>query len=484
MALPWGVLSLRGPDRLSFLHGLGSNGFPSTSEGGLVGTARYTSFTTAHGVLQAYVRCLVTEDDVKLVCEGNSLSSLAAYLDSRIFPSDDVRVVDETERSAIALLCLCAPPRQRNDPGGGDALQLMPPGDARRSDVAFAVDAGAGVGAVTSYSLSADGELGAPAAVAASVLCVRQHAKSSPGCGEEQGLGALLEVALPSLLPQADVDVEVWSIEEAAATVAVYDQLRAASGRVTERDWQAQNVTALEAGLMHAIDFRKGCFVGQEAIARALASARRNADGTAAAVRRRVARLVVETTAGGPRPSARDALVDADGDSVGAVLTVTDAAAAAALLRPAGRYSVRGGAAARVGTLAPPAPGPAPPALVRIFGGAEATPGAVHCLGLVKTSFAVADATAAVAEEEVLYVRPAGNPSRRLRVATVAAAPYPTYHTAYSPAPPVEKIQAAAPGGDADADAVARRAAEEAARKEAKLAEMAKKIAALKKRPA
>jgi folate-binding protein YgfZ len=475
---------------------LGSNGFPSASAD-LVGTARYTSFTTAHGVLQAYVRCLVTDDDVKLVCEGSTLASLAAYLDSRIFPSDNVRVADETARSAVALHVLCAPSGPPRHPADGALMAL---GDARRSDVAFvtatatATATAAGGEVVTSYTLPADGEVGATTAVAAALLSLRQL--PAEGNGEGLGLAASLGAALPSLLRQAagtgaddgDTEVDVWAVEEPAAATAIYDQLRAASGRLTDQDWRAHNVTALEAGLMHAIDFRKGCFVGQEAISRALASARRNADGTAAAVRRRVARLVVEATGdGGPRPATGDVLVDADGDAVGAVLTVTDAEAAAALLRPEGRYRVRGGAAERVGAVGP-APGPA---LAGAFGTAAAAPGTVQCLGLVKTVFAVADPSSAdptTAPGAALYVQPASDPSTRLRVAAVAAAPYPTYNPMYSPAPPVEKKAqiAGAPGsGDAaDADAVAKKAAEEAARKEAKLAEMAKKVAALKKRSA
>lgn len=465
--LPWGVLSVRGPDRLSFLHGLGTNAFTTAG----VGFTRYTSFLTAHGKLLSYVRCLVTKDDVKIICESNTLNSLLEYINSRIFPFDQVQVLDESSMSSLNALLLFGqqalsspskPGQNKTDEG------LFAPDDSRRNDVKYDVEE-VGNSGIFVYKLPALTEMGnlpGQRPPLASLLCLMQsttcsikndddmNSGSTNSNGGNLGVAAAVQASLPSLLcdrrfgwhdaPNADTAtatcavsaVDVWTVDGAAAASAVYDQLRIHTGRVVERDWLDHNITALEAGLMHTIDFRKGCFVGQEAISKALASVRRNADGSAATVRRRVARLRVASSTSISSSAAvavGDEVVDEDGDVVGVVLSVADGAALSSALRPMAQYRVQRCDSATVEIIDTlPASMPTVPGLL-------GTADADSCLALLKTSYVVVDDSTHPPER--LRIRPRGGDSPQYTsVVEVTGAPYPTYNTAYSPAPPVEKV--------------------------------------------
>ena len=196
--LPWGVLSVRGPDRLSFLHGLGTNGFTTSA----IGTTRYTSFSSAHGKLYSCVRCLVTSDDIKIICESDTVLSLFKYLNSRIFPSDQVDVIDETNISAVSLLCLFAtattptpsllPPPMMQQQQQQKPLLILEQEDSRRSDVRYDFQQIPAVGTSSSpdssnsgttgahdiidvYHLPSISELGRESSCLASLLCLMQQ---------------------------------------------------------------------------------------------------------------------------------------------------------------------------------------------------------------------------------------------------------------------------------------------------------------------
>ena len=472
--LPWGVLSVRGPDRLSFLHGLGTNAFTT----GDVGFTRYTSFLTAHGKLLSYVRCLVTKDDVKIICESTTLNSLLEYINSRIFPFDQVQVLDESGMSSLSALLLfdqqavnsqSNPEQNKTDEG------LLAPDDTRRNDVKYDVEdvEDSGIFVYKLPALTEMGNLRGQRPPLASLLCLmqsttcnskidndRNDGSNTNSNGGDLGIAAAVRASLPSLLcdrrfgrhdtPIADTaaatcavsSVDVWTVDNAAAASVVYDQLRIHTGRVVERDWLDHNITALEAGLMHTIDFRKGCFVGQEAVSKALASARRNADGSAATVRRRIARLRVSSStsiSSSVAVTVGDEVVDEDGDVVGVVLSVADGASLSSALRPMAQYRVQRGDSTTVeivDTL--PASMSAGPGLL----GTQGTADADSCLALLKTSYVVVDDSTHPPGQ--LRIRPRGGDSLLYAaVAEVTGAPYPTYNTAYSPAPPVEKVMPA-----------------------------------------
>ena len=64
-------------------------------------------------------------------------------------------------------------------------------------------------------------------------------------------------------------------------------------------------MTALECGLMHALHFRKGCFVGQESIGKTVSMAN--------AVRRRLCAVTIQPSDGSLLTAAGDLIVDGDG---------------------------------------------------------------------------------------------------------------------------------------------------------------------------
>jgi hypothetical protein len=117
----WGVISVSGPDRLSFLHGMATADFESASEGSYC----RTNFLDNKGRLVCHNLCFLTAFDVKIICEPDSALRLQTYLDSLIFPMDRVKVKDESRafdlvsNSPIYFIYLaCADPhanRLKND---------------------------------------------------------------------------------------------------------------------------------------------------------------------------------------------------------------------------------------------------------------------------------------------------------------------------------------------------------------------------------
>jgi len=95
----WGVISVRGADRLRFLHSLGTNAF----EGAPLGTVVYNCFLNGKGKLLDYTRGLVLRDDVKVLSSPSAKDALLALLHRSVFPIDRVELVDESQSWLLLL---------------------------------------------------------------------------------------------------------------------------------------------------------------------------------------------------------------------------------------------------------------------------------------------------------------------------------------------------------------------------------------------
>ncbi|MEQ9520027.1 MAG: folate-binding protein [Parvibaculum sp.] len=115
-----------------------------------------------------------------------------------------------------------------------------------------------------------------------SVAGVWQNADDGTGsAGEAIALPAIadayafIDPRLPALghrflLPAANAEAALASLTGNATTAADYDLFRLQLGVPDAEDLQSERTFPMEAGLdlLHAIDFHKGCFVGQEVTSR------------------------------------------------------------------------------------------------------------------------------------------------------------------------------------------------------------------------
>lgn len=291
----WGVVSVKGDHRLRLLHGIASQSFESANVGG----AFSTCFLDATGRVLHYARALVTESDVKLVCEADAAPVLCAFIDRVIFPADKASVVDESAWSRVCLMV------------GPDTLQEslpikcadFPAGTDLHSDrqPAFqSINLGIGVQAlvVPGNDLTAPG---APAELGGHTVLLQQSSPDSNSNSKTKPA-----VAFSPTVPTGDV--------------SDWHRLRTQTGRFSLAEARALNATALELGLMHALHFQKGCYAGQEAVSKAVAM-------------RSVRRRLVGLQSQGGELEVGDGLLDSEGEACGTVSSSCEGGAGLGLLK-------------------------------------------------------------------------------------------------------------------------------------------------------
>ena len=263
--LEFGLVSVRGPDRLRLLHGLGTQSF----EDAKVGDVFSTCFLDASGKVLDHVRCWVTESDVKLLCETDS-SELSAFLQRFIFPFDRVEVVDETAMSSVSLLF--GPALTSETLEKWLAVPEATLRDANLAQKAVVLDCG-------SVLLPGNDLVPAPSEKP------EKGATSTDRVGELQGFTILGPVGNP--LPSPHFQCERLG---GSAALAKWHELRRSTGRPSvAQDARPFNASALELGLMHTMHFRKGCYVGNEVVSKQVATK---------AVRRRLVGLLPSSLQG------------------------------------------------------------------------------------------------------------------------------------------------------------------------------------------
>jgi tRNA-modifying protein YgfZ len=219
----WGLLEFTGEDRSRYLHNQSTNDFESLQSGRGCDTVFVTPTARTLDLATAYV----TDDAVIAIVSPNRRQQLIEWLDKFIFPFDKVKLNDISAKYIIfsligtqsdALLSKLAPeailPQQAGD---HDLVNI--------DEIVVRIARGSGL-ATPGYTLivSAEG-------------------------------GAALWSKLTSMgaIPTGD---RFWS------------NLSIQQGRPTPNRELTEDYNPLEAGLWHTLSFNKGCYIGQETIAR------------------------------------------------------------------------------------------------------------------------------------------------------------------------------------------------------------------------
>lgn len=243
----WGRIEVSDQDRLRFLHNQTTNDFQRLKPGQGCDTVFVSSTARTIDLVTAYV----TEDSVLLLVSPSRRQQLIEWMDRYLFPMDRVGLKDVTEDTATfsiigpasdALLdklgattivgqplafhqLFQIPP---SPPYEGGNLSVTPPyeGGVRGGDqIEVRVAVGSGL-AIPGYTLIVSGENAAAL------------------------WNKLVEVGG---VPMGD---RIW------------EQLRIEQGRPVPDCELTDDYNPLEAGLWQTISFNKGCYIGQETIAR------------------------------------------------------------------------------------------------------------------------------------------------------------------------------------------------------------------------
>ncbi len=219
----WGRLVISDDDRIRFLHNQSTNNFQRLQPGQGCDTVFVTSTARTIDLATAYV----TEDAVLLLVSPNRRQQLTEWLDRYIFPMDRVELKDVSNESATFSLI---------GPESDALLEKlgveMPIGEAYANHQQLTLD-----------------DLKVRVAV---------------GSG----------LALPGytlIVPASDA-AKLWKTLTADGAIPmgdrVWEQLRIEQGRPTPDHELTDDYNPLEAGLWQTISFDKGCYIGQETIAR------------------------------------------------------------------------------------------------------------------------------------------------------------------------------------------------------------------------
>lgn len=217
----WGYLQLSGADRLRYLHNQSTNDFYRLQ----AGQGCETVFTTPTGRTIDLATALVTEESVLLVVSPQRREKLMSWLDRYIFPADKVDLQDLSAETAILTVIGAS---------------------SRASLAALGVTT-----PVEPYSHALVEIAGIP------VRVVADSGLASPGytliLGQDRA-GIVWEALIQAGLMPAGERVWQW--------------LRIQQGRPEADAELTEDDNPLEVRLWQTISFEKGCYIGQETIAR------------------------------------------------------------------------------------------------------------------------------------------------------------------------------------------------------------------------
>ena len=222
----WGVLRLRGSARLDFVQRLSTNNLLRLTPG----QGAPTIFTTPVGRIVDLAFLSVREDDLLLLVGRGADEVVAAWLRRHIFFNDDVLVENMTEQWGLMGLFGPFAATVMGKLFGQEGDQLLP-----------------------------------------------FHTRA----GQLQGVDVSLMRSVPLgqgslLLVQADQAATLWALLASAVHSAggglvgemALETMRVGAGWPRFGRELSEDYIPLEAGLKWAISFNKGCYVGQEVIAR------------------------------------------------------------------------------------------------------------------------------------------------------------------------------------------------------------------------
>lgn len=217
----WGVIEVSDVDRLQFLHSQSTNDFKTLKPGQGCDTVFLTSTARTIDLATAYI----LEDSVLLLVSPNMSERVIKFLDRYIFFADKVKLTDVTRQlSTLSLI-------------GADSDAILK-------------------------------KLGAE-------ITGQSHTHrlfDLSGIEVRVAIGSGLAKPGYTLITQTD---QVERLKQALLETGVefiddrtWEQLRIEQGRPLPDRELTEDYNPLEAGLWHTISFNKGCYIGQETIAR------------------------------------------------------------------------------------------------------------------------------------------------------------------------------------------------------------------------
>ena len=220
----WGRILVTDDDRIRFLHNQSTNDFQRLQPGQGCDTVFVTSTGRTIDLATAYV----TEDAVLLLVSPNRRQYLIDWLDRYIFFADKVQLADVTNDTAAFSL-------------------VGPSSDALLAKLG-----------ITEVSGQPD--------------ATHQLVQLDPDLEVRIAVGSGLAIPGYTLIVPADAAAKVWSQIVQAGALPLgdrgWEQLRIQQGRPVPDQELTEDYNPLEAGLLQTISFDKGCYIGQETIAR------------------------------------------------------------------------------------------------------------------------------------------------------------------------------------------------------------------------
>jgi folate-binding protein YgfZ len=219
----WGRIEISGSDRLNFLHNQSTNDFNRLKPGEGCDTVFVTSTARTIDLATAYI----LEDTILVLVSPNRRAHLLQWLDRYIFFGDKVTLADRTEQtSALSLI-------------GSESSTLL-------------------------KQLGIDDLSNQPYASHRLVYLAGQAVRVAVGSG--------LALEGYTLTMASSAASTVWKLLADAGAVPLgdraWERLRIEQGRPAPDRELTEDYNPLEAGLWQTISFDKGCYIGQETIAR------------------------------------------------------------------------------------------------------------------------------------------------------------------------------------------------------------------------
>lgn len=219
----WGKILVGDSDRLRFLHNQSTNDFQQLKPGQGCDTVFVTSTARTIDLASAYVM----EDAVMLLVSPSRREKLLKWLDQYIFFADKVKLTDITNDTAVFSLI------------GPESNAIL-------------------------EKLGAAEIIGKPHHAHLSLQLGDIEVRVAVGCG----------LATPgyTLITSTENAAKLWNklVEGGAVPLGdrVWERLRIEEGRPVPDRELTEDYNPLEAGLWQTISFSKGCYIGQETIAR------------------------------------------------------------------------------------------------------------------------------------------------------------------------------------------------------------------------
>ncbi|MGC1306456.1 MAG: folate-binding protein [Phormidesmis sp.] len=221
----WGRIRLTGADRVRFLHNQTTNSIEQLS----AGQGCYTVFVTSTGRTLDLATVYALSDSLLVTLSPGMTQQLYDWMDRYIFFSDKVTLTDESEQTFIFTVLGAGADQVMKAIGAADLIGQSPfshqPVKLPDLEAEVTIAVGSDL-AIAGYTLWG------PQAIAKSVWQTLLSAGATAGSSQQ------------------------------------WETLRIQQGRPMPSAELTDDDNPLEAGLWHSISFEKGCYIGQETIAR------------------------------------------------------------------------------------------------------------------------------------------------------------------------------------------------------------------------